>query len=231
MSRKTSSPIIVVLVLLMVACSGQTGITPTVEPSPIPTHTEPPVIEEPGHNLLIEAEGDIQLKRDDWSDYHPTDFGASLQRGDQLRPADGSKAVVLCDDLVIWTVPAGVPSGLTNGCTYQPDPPLVRNGSQLGNVRGPTDNLIPYIISPRATQLLTFTPTLRWNSVPGTTSYNVRVRGGDVDWSTEVEGTEIEYPGDPPLEPDVWYLLIIEADNDKSSQDEGKAGDQALPDL
>jgi hypothetical protein len=175
-----------------------------------------------GVNLLIVVEGEVLLKRDAWSDFHPTSFGAVLYRGDQLRPASGANVVVLCDNLAAWTVPSGVQSGLNNGCPQNSEPQLVRGGSAIGNTRGATDQLIPYIISPRATKLLNSTPTLRWHAVPGAKSYTVRISG--IDWQEEVNTTAFAYPGNPPLQSGSDYLLIVEADNGKSSKDEGLPG-------
>jgi hypothetical protein len=131
---------------------------------------------------------------------------------------------VLCDNLTIWDVPAGIPSGLTNGCPQPPEPALVSGKSLLGNTRGNIDPLIPYIINPRTTKLLGSTPVLRWNSVPRAKSYIVRVEGEGLEWTTTISNTEIIYPGDPLLQPGVIYMLMVEADTGNSSRDEGTPG-------
>jgi len=205
--------LVTLLLILVLGESACGGSHPTAMPRPR---------KEQGFNLLIVAEGGVQLKRDGWIDFHPTSFGAALYRGDQLHPAAEAKVVVLCDNLTVWMVPSGAPSGLTNGCPQIPEPGLVRGESVIGNTRGATNPLIPYIISPRATKLLSPTPTLRWNPVPGVKSYSVRISG--LDWQDMVNGTEVIYPGDPPLLPGTTYLLIVESDNGKSSQSEGVPG-------
>lgn len=89
---------------------------------------------------------------------------------------------------------------------------------------GGSDPSIPYIISPRHTLLLNEVPTLRWNKVPDANSYVVRImKGSEIHWQEEVSGTEVVYPGVPPLEPEVDYLLTVETDNGKSSLDGGEA--------
>jgi tetratricopeptide (TPR) repeat protein len=76
---------------------------------------------------------------------------------------------------------------------------------------------IPYIISPNSTLLLNDKPKLRWQPVPGATSYIVRVSGPKVNWETEVSTTQVVYPGEPPLQPvEQGYLLTVEADNGES---------------
>jgi hypothetical protein len=205
-------PALLTFVLTISACGNRTA----------PTPAETSAAVDPGLTLLVVAEGEVLLKRDGWSNYHPTAFGAAVYRGDQLRPAAGAKVVVLCDNLTAWTVPPGAPSGLTSGCPQPPEPALVHGESAIGDTRGGTDPLIPFIISPRATKLLNPTPTLRWNPVPGAKSYTVRLSG--VNWQDTVSATEVIYPGDPPLQPGMTYLLIVEADNGKSSKEEGVAG-------
>jgi hypothetical protein len=59
---------------------------------------------------------------------------------------------------------------------------------------------------------------LRWNAVPGASRYAVSLIGDeDVLWKTQVEGTEVVYSGESPLESGVDYLLMIEADTGASS--------------
>src|SRR5688572_13455644 len=133
---------------------------------PAPTSAPPT---KPGLNLLIAADGEVLLKRNSWSGFHPASFGAVLNRGDQLQPAVDAKVVVLCENLTTWTVPGGIPSGLNNGCPQVPEPALASAGGLIANTRGGTDPLIPYIISPRSTKLLDPMPTLRWNAAHGAT--------------------------------------------------------------
>lgn len=93
--------------------------------------------------------------------------------------------------------------------------------AQSGDPRSPTNPDIPYIISPRRTLLLTDKPKLRWNQVLGVKSYDVSLQKGDsVLWQTKVSTNQAVYPGEPRLETGVEYLLIVKADNGKSSTDE-----------
>ena len=217
-----------VFLLVILACSTTPSpLTPqpgTLQPGPSPTQpSRSPG--DPGFNLLITAEGGIALKRDGWINFHPTTFGAVLQRNDQLQLASGARALVLCDDLSIWPVPDGS-SSINNGCQPPFEPYLIRDESLLGNVRAGLDLNIPFIISPRMKNLLTTQPILRWNASPGAAYYNVQLRADEgVYWEVDqITGTEIVYPGTPPLEPGATYLLIITADTGVSSRDEGIAG-------
>ena len=209
MKPKTLLAVMLVVVLGVLACSSGNDEKPA-----------------PGLNLLVVVEGPAELKRKEWSGFHPTAFGTVLHRGDQLRPAKGAKAVVLCDGLTTWTVPAGVPSGLSTGCPPPQKPVLVRDGGTIGPSRGASDNSIPYIISPRRTSLLNGQPILRWNEISSkdVTEYRVVIRKeelGDVVWETKAKESGIQFPDDTRLQSGVAYLLVVEAKNGTSSEDEG----------
>lgn len=208
------------MVLAIVLATAACGTGPAAEP--VGTTAA-----DPGVNLLVLAEGGVELQRQEWSDYHRTAFGAMLHRGDLLRPGSGANAVVLCDDMSTWTVPPGVPSGLSNGCPLPRESVLVRGESELASTRGGTDPTTPFIISPRKTNLLNDRPLLSWNEPPGISGYLVQIKNtgtGQIIWETTSEGHEIPYPGEPALESGVTYLLIVEADNGCTSQDEGVPG-------
>lgn len=175
---------------------------------------------------IIQAKGEVLLKRKEWSDYRPTAIGAELYPGDLLQPAPGARVLVQCaNGKTIWPVPDGVISGATNGCPPQAVP-VSRHRGDIIPPRGGINPLIPYIISPRRTLLLNSLPMLHWNAVPGASRYTVSLMGDeDVLWETEVKGTEVRYSGELPLESGVDYLLVIQADTGASSQEE------ELPDL
>jgi hypothetical protein len=87
--------------------------------------------------------------------------------------------------------------------------------------RGPLDVLIPYIISPRRTLLLNDRPTLRWNKVPGVNTYTVSLIKGDwAIWETTVNGNEVIYPGRPQLDSGIEYVLVVKAENGRTSEEE-----------
>lgn len=163
---------------------------------------------------IISVRGQVQLRRQDWSDYHPTAVGAELCLGDLLLPAKGAQIVVQCADPSqnLWTVPNGQPSGAARGCR-PPKEPIHTITKPIAPTREPLAHRIPYIISPKKTWLLNTKPTLRWIAVPGATSYVVRVSGPGVNWNTEVKTASVVYPGKPPLKSGEGYLLTVSADN------------------
>ncbi len=153
----------------------------------------------PGFNLLFVLDGEVGLKRKNWSNFKPAFFGARLFRRDQVKMGKDAVAVVLCDNLTTWTPPPGAPSGLNNGCPSAPEPILTSPGGWFFNTKGAHSPLIPYIIRPRGTRLLDGKPMLRWNPLPGARFYEVRINGGKRTWNATTQETEIVYPGDPPL--------------------------------
>ena len=216
-----------IAILALTACEPTPTVVPTSTPSPTltptPSATPTPIMSDDGLNLLIVAEGSVRLKRDGWPNYQPTAFGAILRRGDLLQVDTQARATVLCADLTAWPVPAGAPAGVINGCPPPQKPALVRGKSLIGTTKAPVDPLIPYVISPRITRLLSDQPALRWNAVTGVTTYTVGIYG--VDWSTKTASTQIVYPADaPPLRPGAVYVLLVETDNGRTSREEGTPG-------
>ncbi len=171
-------------------------------------------------NFISDIKGDVQLKRSQWKDYQKANLGDLLNPSDQLQLSAGASATVMCNNLSIWVVPPGKVFPVSDGCGSG-QPKLTRPNNPRSRSRA-TNETIPYIISPRNTALLTNRPILRWNAVPGATRYQVRVQdaGLTLDWQTETSNTQIEYPGKPLLQPDSYYLLIVETDKGKSSEEE-----------
>ncbi|GAA6619645.1 tetratricopeptide repeat protein [Scytonema sp. NUACC26] len=168
-------------------------------------------------SIIIKFSGQVKYKRDRWLDYQPVKPYTELFPGDLIQVPPGATALIECAIGNLWRVPEGV-SGLNNGCQ-----PMDDNGG--GGTRPVNDDLtpIPFVISPRSTLLLADKPALRWNAVSGASSYIVSVSdetNGSEIWKAEVSSTEIVYPGTSSLEPGVDYLVIVKADNAKSSEED-----------
>lgn len=181
-------------------------------------------------NRIVESTGTVFLRRGGSPSFRPVPVGTQLYRGDILKPASGARVTVLCSNLRRWVVPAGIPSNLNSGC------PNTSSSTQIGLRGGPVLNVpggdnpeIPYIITPRRTWLLSQSPILRWNAVPGAKTYMVKVIGPGVNWETQVAETEVVYPNNPPLKPEETYLVIVTADNGKSSLEESITWTQEAP--
>lgn len=171
-----------------------------------------------GLNLLVTANGLVKLKRQQWRDYFTVTIGAELRRGDQLQMAANAQATVLCHDLKSGPVPPGSVAGLANLCNLMDEPLLLRRQAVLTGVPLVTDSRQPYIIAPRASRVMTTTPWLRWQAVPGAISYTVSLTGEESLWQTTVTQTVITYPGQTSLQPGITYTLQVTTNRGRSSQ-------------
>ena len=171
---------------------------------------------------LLEVQGTVQMKRSGQSNYQPARRGMHLELGDRVRTEEEAQARIRCADLTtFWILYSNLERGVASGCPQGLFSTRLRIGQQSDNAPGGNDPAIPYITSPRRTTILDASPLLRWNAVPGAKSYTVQVVGPDVNWETEVTGTEVQYAGSP-LTAGLEYRVIVEADNGQSSQlDEG----------
>lgn len=200
--------------ILMLAATSWASVGVTFEP---PRLREEALTDACTHvGRIISIQGEVQLKRQTWADYHPTSIGAELCLGDWLQPTFRARVTVQCADPTqnLWTVPNGKASGASEGCR-PPNPPLPALTRPITPTRDPLASGTSVIIGPSNTWLLNDRPTLRWVPVAGVTSYVVRVTGPWVKWVREVNNaTHIVYPGQPPLKPvEEGYLLTVEADN------------------
>ena len=171
-------------------------------------------------NFISEIKGEVQLKRSEWNSYHRANVGDLLNPSDELQLGSDASATIMCSNLSIWVLEGDSVTQVSDGC---PTGTLTQSRPNSLRVRSRAPNeTIPYIISPRNTTLLTNRPILRWNAVPGATRYKVQVQdaGLTLDWQMETSNTEIEYPGEPPLQQDFYYLLIVETDKGDSSEKE-----------
>jgi hypothetical protein len=177
----------------------------------------------PGLTLLIW--GTIELKSEAWSQFQAASAPRVLSATDQVRPAPDKSATILCADLSSKNVSTGGPYQIKSLCPTTSEQPLTGGDGRYVPPRGGNDSLIPYIISPRKTQILTPRPLIRWNAVPGARSYTVHLLDSTgTIWTKEVQGTEVRYPGSPALQTGVSYALIVKGDPGSSSSDEGIPG-------
>ncbi len=168
--------------------------------------------------LLIDVNGSAQIRRSGQSQYQPARGGMRLNLGDLVRTQGGAQVRIRCSDLTTtWTMNSNIERGVVWGCP--PDGGFsLRVGRQSDNILGGIDPTLPYIVTPRRTVISDPQLVLRWNPVAGASRYTVQVIGSDVTWETEVSGTQVQYPGTPPLTPGVDYRVIVEADTGVSSQ-------------
>ncbi|MDZ8185776.1 MAG: tetratricopeptide repeat protein [Nostoc sp. ChiSLP02] len=164
--------------------------------------------------------GKVFLKRPDWSNFRPVSIGTELNQGDQIKPDKGVRVRVVCPNLSKPFVPIGVPSGLKTICPVWQA--IISKAPPPAGTLGGTNPLIPYLITPRHTLLLSSTPTFRWNAIPKATQYTVTLQSPTgVVWQKQVKNNSVVYPGLPRLQSGTNYSLVIKANTGKTSQDEG----------
>lgn len=168
-------------------------------------------------NLISDIKGNVLLKRSQWKDFKKANVGDLLNVSDQLKLEAGASATVLCNNLKVWNVPNNKATLVSDGCGTGGLVSMQTNASLI-RTRG---NAQLYILSPRNTHVFTERPLLRWSAVPEAKKYTVQLieNGTETIWQAETDQTQIEYPGQPAIKPEVRYWLIVKTDNGVSSSD------------
>ena len=180
-------------------------------------------------NFLVDLEGEVKLQRSQWDHFVNARPFSIVELGDLIRVAPGGRASVICSDLTIHPLNQGrsnsvpCPSGLS----------LINyRGESIAPTRGGETSDIPIVLSPRKTIVPAGPITLRWTSVSGVSNYEVIVRGGAVDWHSQVSNRELlVYPSSGPhLSPGTSYMLIVNY-KDPASGAERSSREEGTPDL
>jgi len=218
MRKRASIGVFLLLICLVAACSAAS--TPAVEETATaPAETGgPPVLP----NLLVEAEGEIWLRRVGWSEFLPAGFGIAVQPGDLLRVPEGSVVSVFCGNETLWDAgPKTLPDdGLEHTAPCQTGRPP-RPWSDVAALRGEQSGGIPYIVRPRNTALMSNRPQLEWHPLPGVDSYTLTLISDDGQDRppVEVSDEQLEWPADwLPLETRATYVLVVEGDGARSDE-------------
>jgi hypothetical protein len=172
-----------------------------------------------GINILIINKGEVKVKKENWKAFQKASTGSLLRPNDYLQMGSSASAFLLCSNTKRWQPTAGKQFRVSEGCprgTASRPRTVDRAQTRAGN------EPIPYVISPRNTELLSDRPLLKWNPVNGATRYQVQLEGGGLDWKTETKETQVLYGGQEPLKSGVKYLLKVTTTTDKkvSSLDE-----------
>jgi len=217
--RKTALIGFFLLLTCLLAACGAASTPASEATATTPAETEgPPVLP----NLLVEAEGDVWLRRVGWSEFLPAGFGIAVQPGDLIRIPEGSVVSVFCGDETLWDAgPKTLPDdGLEHTAPCQTGRPP-RPWSDVAALRGEQSSGIPYVVRPRSTALLSNRPQLQWHRLPGVDSYTVSLISDDGRDRPPIEanGDQVEWPADwPPMEARATYVLVVEGDGALSDQ-------------
>ncbi|MDY6876728.1 MAG: hypothetical protein SWK90_11080 [Chloroflexota bacterium] len=218
-----------VLLGLLLVASGLMAVACGQASTPVPAttgQTSEPALP----NLLVQAEGEVWLRRAGWSDFLPVGFGVAVAPGDLLRVAEGSIGVIFCGDETTWEKgPSSLlADGLEHGVPCQTGRPP-RPWADVAALRGEKEGKNLYVLRPRNTALLNNRPSLGWHPLPDVDAYTVTLLGDDGQDRAPVQATggELDWPeGWPPLESGATYVLVIEGDGQRS--DEGREGHTGL---
>lgn len=163
---------------------------------------------------IIEAIGGASVRRSGASSYEAAGVGTVLNPGDLIRPAPQAQVTVLCSNNTTWTVPAGVPSGLENGC-----PDAIARFNTRG--RG-EDDFLAFLNQQfvYATQFLDARPLFRWNPIEGATTYTLQVTDetDTILWEQTVAEPTAQYNGDTLQSGKTYYLNVTATDRQNQSQ-------------
>jgi hypothetical protein len=209
--RRKSIITILTLLLIIVACEKA------------PDETDIPISREPIlvlPNFLVEATGEVKLRRPGWRDFLPVSIGTLLESGDLIRVSEDSHMSIFCGDETLWELnPTSLPAdGIEHSIPCQSSYPP-RPWSDVARVRGEDDDRIPYVIAPRNSALLDTQPMLRWHPLSGVDIYEVTILSDDGMDRTAVTATghELGWPDAwPSLQPGASYVLIVEGDKHAS---------------
>lgn len=175
---------------------------------------------------IIDANGAVTVETSDSNSKNTIGVGGTLLADAIVTAPEETKAMVMCDDFSLWEIPAGSPTLVSDGCGQT-------MGKAITGKAGENDATIPYVITPRYTTLSMGTGfPIQWNGVDGAQTYRVTLHGEDGStWTKEVMGSStVTYDG-AALEPELYYLINVEADTGVSS-DQGtgdKLGFTVIP--
>jgi len=176
--------------------------------------------------VVVAVTGSVEWKPQGGTKFNPVSRNMTLSQGNLLRLSQEASITISCPNgrSTAWTTPGT--SGLTQICP----PARPTSGRVITPRNGARD--IPYAILPRATAILFNQPVLRWNAAVGANRFTLTIRGRELNWTILVNKAEVcrgqicefVYPGEPPLQQNTSYRLVIETDNGRSSSEETTGG-------
>ena len=162
------------------------------------------------HSIL---EGQVELKRNGWQDFQRATPGTALYGDDDLRVTPGTEVILVCPDR---TPRDFFPAGNYRIGRVCPDAPRrVRPIFGISDTWSATDAQVPYVITPWSGQVLSPTPTLRWQAMADADLYRVTLqqRAGDrwsEVWTVKTDQPVLAYPiNQPALQFGEEYALQV----------------------
>ncbi|MFM6897499.1 MAG: hypothetical protein ACKPKF_09490, partial [Microcystis panniformis] len=118
-----------------------------------------------GVNTIFQVKGKVTVKKPQWKKPLPASVGLTLSFDDKLEVAANASVKVYCSNLKQWMVKPGKYI-VSNGCPR--GNPVISLPNSNNTTLRPTGNTekvlakLPYLITPRQTNILTNRPPLRW---------------------------------------------------------------------
>jgi hypothetical protein len=178
-------------------------------------------------HTILEVKGNALVAKKIWKKTQTASVGMSLNSDDTLNIPAKASIKIYCNNLSIWTpkpgkyrVSQGCPSGKavirlpnSNNGTLRP----------VGKTEAALAKL-PYVITPRETDIISDRPQISWNAVPGAAYYTVKIETDGFSWTNQTNENKIIYSGDRPLQADTRYWVTVTTDQGLSSQQETEVG-------
>jgi hypothetical protein len=182
----------------------------------------------PSHAIL-EVKGNALVAKKTWKKPQTASVGMSLNPDDTLNIPAQAFVKIYCSDLTIWAakpgkykISQGCPSGkavirlLCFNCNNDTRRPIRKTEAALAK--------LPYVITPRETDIISDRPQISWNAVPGASYYTVKIDTDGFSWTKQTNENKIIYSGDRPLKPETRYWVTVTTDQGLSSQQETEVG-------
>lgn len=178
-------------------------------------------------NAILEVKGKVLVNNKNWKKPQTAFVGLSLNSDDTLNIPAKTSVKIYCSDTTIWTVKPGK-YRVSQGCPSGKAVIRLPN-SNNGTLRpiGKTEAALaklPYVITPRETDIISDRPQISWNAVPGAAYYNVKIDTDGFSWTTQTNENKIIYSGDRPLQAETRYWVTVTTDQGLSSQQETEVG-------
>jgi hypothetical protein len=178
-------------------------------------------------HAILEAKGKVLVNNKNSKKPQTAFVGLSLNSDDTLNIPAKASVKIYCSDLSIWIVKPGKYK-VSQGCPSGKTVILLPNSNNrtlrpIGKTEATLAKL-PYIITPRESDIISDRPQIRWNTVPGVVNYTVKIETDGFSWTNQTNENKIIYSGDRPLQPETRYWVTVTTDQGLSSQQETEVG-------
>jgi len=178
-------------------------------------------------HAILEVKGKVVVNNKNWEKPQTAFVGLSLNSDDTLDIPAKASVKIYCSDLSIWIVKPGKYRA-SQGCPSSKAVIRLPNSNNdtlrpVGKTEAALAKL-PYLITPRKTDIISDRPQIRWNAVPGAAYYTVKIETDGFSWTNKTNENKIIYSGDRPLQADTRYWVTVTTNQGLSSQQDTEVG-------